>query len=1610
MMPFQFSHPAAPNLPPQRHYEAERCYKETHYQPVTTYQVSVRDTAPAEVVPTFSKRNPNLASRCFAIIILYLLSVPALVWASDAPRPRPVNPVRSLGVDERLRLPLPTSFQTQAQQRRTFRQFASSTSPAPTDNLGADGPRQLTEAARQHIAKARSVLEKIRQTKNYVSYLDGSTPVELPVGLRRTLGGVEYVIGVSAIRLLPTHAEFDAYIQIQIPQSAQPLTFMGQGLKFSRSGGIVGGTQLSLVGDFAVNQANRDIQVILKGISGSGPGGNPAGGNPAEDHPVGGSPAGDHPARGTFVRMDCDGYQDMQLDAELVFSRNLIVPEAANGSLTAGRVATRFTQTLTDWNDLLLSVSLPSFQLAALPGFGFTVNRAILDMSDVQSAPAMNFPKGYALDPVVNQSPQLWRGVYLQELSVRLPEHFRNRERAGRLSFSANDVLIDHQGFSGLLTARNLLTLEQGSMSGWSFSVTDFSVELMAGRLVGAGFGGEITVPVVSRDSPFAYEAFIRQNDEYVFALSPPEAMEFSLWQAGEVAIYPESSIEIKLIDGAFRPIAHLHGNMSVAVGETKLSLGEITFLDMTVQTEAPYAQVGQFSLGTSGGAQALAGFPLSVSDIGLSTPNPNELALNVTAALSLVGADAGGFGGQASLQVVGQLAEGEGYQDWQYERVDISSIGVDFNTGAVAVSGQLDWFRQDPVYGSGIRGQASFEAIDIIKVDAVALFGAQQGSRYWFVDALTQLPPGSGTGLEIKSFGGGAFFRVRQDDTRSNALGKTLSGITYVPDPEAGLGLRATVDVATSGSEKMFNGDATLSMDFYRGGGLQSVALDGHGYFVTPKVELDLGQLQARAGKLVAGAVKTAVNLAQPRAQMHADLHVVYDHANRSFHGNFDVYVNVARGIVRGTGPSNRAGHAVMHFSPDDWYIHLGTPEDPIGLQILGTVKTASYFVAGTKMPGSPSTPDNVSNILNDIETDYMGTLNAVKSGGGVGFGSRFDMDTGDLSFLAFYARFAAGMGFDVMVKDYGSATCQGSTDPLGINGWYANGQAYAFFDGKIGVRSELFGQERNYEILAIAAAAMLQAKLPNPFWMQGVVGGRFNVLDGLISGNCQFQVVIGEECKIQGGSVLETLEVIADVTPAPNEKKVSVFNAPQAVFNMEIDKVFKLVDQDDQLKSYRIKLDKFEVVNNDQPVAGNLRWNDRHDVVAFNATKVLPSEKSLKARVEISFEEQQNGQWVAVTAQGKKVSETKEVTFETDLEPDYIPMHNVRYSYPVVNQLHFHKDEADHGYIQLISIQERPFQVPTGFRQQGRFLPKTGGDPLPFDFTYNRQNGRIDFKLPAGMQNDQVYAFELVNLPVATPENVDFNVATQRSAVALDATVDSLEVVLKGQQAAGSLDILQEKNLFSAHFKTSRYATFSDKLASLTLMAAKTSPRSVGVHEISVQANGEELFDKFEIQSAGTGLPPLIQYEGSLENDWYQHDVAPLVYNGYAASGLTITRSEPLSWYGVPPTKAVYIYQMVDGRFLTAEAAESGQAEAITGSAFFKYDLPYQMYGDFNNLKNKAAAHSRKNTDSYLKRLVEGSFPGLRSNLNYPLTIRYLLPGTNAPTTEYTRNLYVQ
>ncbi|MBW3546426.1 MAG: hypothetical protein KY428_12665, partial [Bacteroidetes bacterium] len=688
-------------------------------------------------------------------------------------------------------------------------------------------------------------------------------------------------------RLTPTHAEFDAFMEITLPQHGQQLVFMARGIKFSDGGGIVGDARLELVSDYAINFDNNKMQLVLKGTANS--------------------------PTGTYVSMDCDGFKELGLEAELLFSRDMLLPEHYNGNIAEGRVTSSFSTIITDWNDLIVDVSLPSFQVPQLKGVGFTVQNAVFDYSDLRNAPSVVFPESYESADFLGDSLNLWRGFYLRELSIRLPEQFKTKDSQGRIEFAAYDMLIDKHGFSGLLEARNILDLGKGDMNGWSFSVNSFSAEVQTNQLVGAGFGGQIVVPISNSSTPFTYSAFINPGDNYIFSVSPEKQMDFPLWKAGEVEIYEASYLQVQVVDKKFYPSANLHGKMSITAGDSKLSIADIRFEDLYIRSEKPFVSVGAFSVGSEAAKQGLGNFPLSVNNIGFATPGEGELALKFDVVVNLVGENDGAFGGTAGLMIVGKLDEGGEYQSWKYNRVDLTKIGVNFNTGPVIVAASLEWYKQDPTYGDGFRGEAMLEVIDKIKVEAVALFGANADTRYWFVDALATLPPGAGSGIELRSIGGGAYYHMAQTSGSASPLGASLSGIVYKPDASVGLGLRATVDMVTAGSDKVFNGDATLEIAFNAGGGLKFIDLKGNGYFVTPALQINQEALKARVGGFVAGAANKAINMAQPKAQISANVHINYDNLNRTLHGNFEVFVNVAMGVMRGVGANNRAGWAVM-------------------------------------------------------------------------------------------------------------------------------------------------------------------------------------------------------------------------------------------------------------------------------------------------------------------------------------------------------------------------------------------------------------------------------------------------------------------------------------------------------------------------------------------------------------------------------------------------------------------------------------------------------------------------------------------------------------------------
>jgi hypothetical protein len=1470
--------------------------------------------------------------------------------------------------------------------------------------LPSNSSADPVDSVKYWIDKAQSVMSKVRETQNYITSLNDVSMFQLPVGIPKLINGLNYDIAIYAIRLMPTHAEVDVLMQFEMPQNGKILTFKAKGIKFTKAGGIVGDATLALVGDYGINFSGDKVQLILHG-----------------------GLNGDK----TFATMDCDGFKGMGLDAEVKFSRDVLLPEDASGNVTPGNVSATFSASLNNWNDLIVQLNVPSFQVASMPGMGFAVRDAVFDFSDFRNAPNVKFPEGYNPDFADPSLANLWRGVYLRELSVQLPPEFKSKGTTARTGFVGYDLLIDNQGFTGTIIGTNVLPLNNGDMNGWAFSVDSLGVAFQKSQLMQAGFEGDIIVSVSDEQTPLDYTAVINTGGNYLFNVSPANNLTFNIWGGSKVDIYQASYLEVKIQDKKFLPKAVLHGKLDIKARLSEkgqgIDLANISFENLEIQSVKPYIKIGAFSFGSEALQQKMAGFPISIQNIGMRNISDGEVGLDFNLLLNLTGESGGAFAADAGLTIIGSLKSESGRQRWRYKDTEVRSIKVDISGGAFKIMGSLTFYRNDLTYGDGFNGVVKAEFVPNIKVSATAIFGSVSGERYWYADAMATFTPGILVfpGVAFYGFGGGIYYKMKMDTKgQGSDLGKTASGVVYVPDMNSGLGIKAILNIGSAPTDQAFNGDITFEVAFFRGGGIRTISLTGNAFIATPKLDGQLGKLAEKAAKMadkfealeakansatmgmaakindqesMISSIHGDLKSAGSRGAISARAFILYDFENRELHGNFNVGINVAGGILEGKGD------AVLHFAPHEWYVYVGTPDQRVYLSIgVGPVRATatSYFMVGSKILGSPPPPPEVSKILGGMDLDYMKDMNAIGTGAGIAFGSSLEIKTGDLTFLMFYASFHAGLGFDIMIKNYGNAYCEGSNERIGINGWYANGQMYAFFMGKVGIKVKVFRIKKKFEILSIGAAAVLQTKLPNPFWMRGVVGGYYSLLGGAVKGNCKFEVVLGEECKIikkSEGSVLDDIKVISQLTPTSGEMDVNVFNTPQVVFNMPVNKIFTMMEND-VTKSFRIKLDSYKLMTENKiEIVGTMQWNESQDVLAFNSFEVLPSKQKITARVQISFEEMKGGSWVRVLENGQPITEQSEVTFTTGLAPDYIPLSNVKYSYPVIGQLNFYKDETTEGYIQLERGQSYLFEPDNDWIQVGRFTDNAGAKT---HYDFNHSSGVISFNIPSGnLKTGQLYAFELYKVPKAKAGSIDRNVTEKTTKVEVDG--ETLDTEIKSKTAEGSIEDLQEKAIFTGYIRSSKYSTLSQKISAINLSTTLKGLRVFwGVDYLKNDYVIDEPFDKVELEgSRYTGNKPLVRLQANLsDNAFYRDHVYPLVYEGYPLDGdITITNRNTTE-LGIPPVRAVQIYQTPNN----FEVNQSDQTYSLPGtSQFFLYDVGYYYYYDFVEIQNKVVQRylSKNVSRPRTEKIIWGQYPMLKRG-SYKFGVYYYLPGKENPT----------
>jgi hypothetical protein len=252
----------------------------------------------------------------------------------------------------------------------------------------------------------------------------------------------------------------------------------------------------------------------------------------------------------------------------------------------------------------------------------------------------------------------------------------------------------------------------------------------------------------------------------------------------------------------------------------------------------------------------------------------------------------------------------------------------------------------------------------------------------------------------------------------------------------------------------------------------------------------------------------------------------------------------------------------------------------------------------------------------------------------------------------------------------------------------------------------------------------------------------------------------------------------------------------------------------------------------------------------------------------------------------------------------------------------------------------------------------------------------------------NNEIMRMELINMPSAQAKAIDANVNDVINKV--DNLTGENDVDVKTKDAEGELTDLKEKIIYSSNFRVSSYNTFAEKLSASKNVSAGAIPLFANVEQVYINLSVTETFDKFEIYG-NEEFSSLIKYTADLSNNnWYLDNMYLSVYKKHPLTSLlTLTGT-----YGIPPVKAMYVYQYNDNKILGEDEISSGVANQISKYTSVVYNLPYEMHKDLSDLKSRIVNSYWNSMTSDMTYLLN-SRPKLLYKGYYKYNADYYLPG---------------
>ncbi|WP_235297997.1 hypothetical protein [Portibacter marinus] len=847
---------------------------------------------------------------------------------------------------------------------------------------------EVAYAGNPKVRAAQKAIDGLSRS-NLIGALTGAEILQFPIGIKDSINGYTYSLVFHEARILPEYTIMKVYGAIQKKGGVQ-LMFGSDDIKFTSEGGFIGDATLALFADFPYRPNTSNMAFVFKAFDRN------------ED--------GNH--GGCYITFDCNGFKSARIEGDVLVSREWILPTDETGQLLPGnqRVKANIGLTVSDFNHIVVNVSLPHFTLTQDTSIAFIVDEVVVDLSETKNAPGFEPPPIF--DPeqqlIVSPSPDptrdaLWKGVFIQKIEVILPSVFQQDD--DRLAFGAERLYLDHKGITGKFYVDQVLSLDRGSMgaTGWAYSMDRLEMSTLYSEVYEFGFDGRVVIPIGDKNQSLRYRALANlKSENYVFDIGVDSLMTIPMWKVGSAVLNENTYLNVGVVNNAFKVQAVLSGTMNIEVSpseitkNTDLTIADVSFGHLIIQDTLPYV-----SLGTHGGHITFTAGPILNNSI-LNVDHASIINMDNDRVMFSIGMEAGPMseedGGAKVGGAFGMVARPQmvsNRQSWEFEEMKLMALEIHLDfADAGYIKGGIVFFADDPVYGNGFAGNLEGGFVkdgNRYKFSAAASArfgtmneGSEEEYKYWSFDvyissslmAVPIYPP-----IAANGFGGGMYHHMSMAGYElglmaENGLNNPYSGIIYEPDRNTRLGLKATIGLTTT-SGKAFQGVVTLELSFNQNLGLREIKLYGTGEIAGSDSE---GWASAQKDNISSNVMErseaAAFNETNAKGKANTISCAVMMRVSLVdgflMHGNFNTYIDAGQGKIRGQGKLDLLVNVPQDPGLEDqWHLYIGgyadgsisniegevIPPVSVGIYFKTFSITASlYLLMGNDLPGPPT------------------------------------------------------------------------------------------------------------------------------------------------------------------------------------------------------------------------------------------------------------------------------------------------------------------------------------------------------------------------------------------------------------------------------------------------------------------------------------------------------------------------------------------------------------------------------------------------------------------------------------------------------------------------------